>query len=79
MLNDRNLEHPPISHALRTGYPAQRKPLLCDTCKDVIQTGEYYGECDGRIICSDCIEDEWKELTAQEKFVALGYDSKFNG
>ena len=76
---DRDLEHPAITHALRTGYPAPHKPLLCDTCKEVIQTGEYYGEYDGRIICSDCIEDEWKELTAQEKFVALGYDSQFNG
>jgi predicted metal-binding protein len=73
------LEHPAISHALRTGYPAQHKPLRCDTCKEVIQPSEHYGECDGRIICSDCIEDEWKELTAKEKFAALGYDSKFNG
>lgn len=73
------LEHPAISHALRTGYPTQHKPLLCDTCKDVIQPGETYGECDGRLICSDCIEDEWKELTASEKFGKLGYDYKFNG
>ena len=79
MLNDSNLEYPAISHALRTGYPTQHKPLLCDTCKEVIQTGEYYGECDGRITCTDCIEDEWKELTAKEKFERLGYDSKFNG
>ena len=72
-------DHPDIATALATGYPKLYNPLLCDACKDVIQTGEYYGECDGRIICSDCIEDEWKELTAEEKFVALGYDSKFNG
>lgn len=61
------------------GYPKPNKPILCDTCKEVIQPGEYYGDCDGRLICSDCIEDEWKELTASEKFVALGYNSKFNG
>ena len=72
-------EAPDITTALATGYPKLYKPLLCDTCKDVIQTGEYYGECDGRLVCSDCIKDEWKELTAQEKFERLGYDSKFNG
>ena len=72
-------EAPDITRTLRTGYPELYKPLLCDTCKDVIQTGEYYGECDGRIICTDCIEDEWKELTAKEKFERLGYNSKLNG
>ena len=72
-------DHPDIATALATGYHKLYKPLLCDTCKDVIQTGEYYGECDGRIICEDCIEDEWRELTAREKFERLGYDSKFNG
>ena len=72
-------EHPDVTRTLATGYHKLYKPLLCDTCKEVIQPGEYYGECDGRLICTDCIEDEWKELTAQEKFVALGYDYKFNG
>ena len=73
------LEHPAIARTLATGYPKPYKPLLCDTCKDVIQPNEPYGECDGRLICTDCIEDEWKELTAQEKFVVLGYNSKLNG
>lgn len=72
-------EHPDIATALATGYHKPYKPLICDTCKDEIQPNETYGECDGRLICSDCIEDEWKELTAKEKFVALGYDYKFNG
>ena len=72
-------DHPDIAIVLATGYPKPYKPLLCDTCKDVIQPGETYGECDGRKVCSDCIEDEWKELTASEKFVALGYNPKFNG
>jgi hypothetical protein len=75
----KQLEHPAITRTLATGYPEPYKPLLCDTCKDVIQPGEYYGECDGRLICSDCIEDEWKELTAKEKFERLGYNTKFNG
>ena len=72
-------EHPDIATALSTGYHKPYKPLICDTCKDEISSHEIHGECDGRIICTDCIEDEWKELTAQEKFVALGYDYKFNG
>lgn len=72
-------EHPDIATALATGYHKPYKPLICDTCKDEISPHEIHGECDGRIICTDCIEDEWKELTAQEKFVALGYDYKFNG
>ena len=73
------LEHPDITTALSTGYHKLYKPILCDTCKEDIQPDEYYGECDGRIICTDCIEGEWKELTAKEKFERLGYDSKFNG
>lgn len=72
-------DHPDITTALATGYPKLYKPLICDTCKDEISSREIHGECDGRIICTDCIEDEWKELTTSEKFVALGYDSKFNG
>ena len=75
----KQLEAPDITRTLATGYPKLYKPLLCDTCKDVIQPGEYYGECDGRLICSDCIEDEWKELTVQEKADKLGYDVRFNG
>ena len=63
---DQHLQHPYITAALATGYPKPYKPLLCDTCKDVIQPGEYYGECDGRLICSDCIEDEWKALDGKE-------------
>lgn len=78
-MSDKYLQHPDITRTLATGYPKPYKTLLCDTCKDEIQPNETYGECDGRLICSDCIEDEWKELTAQEKFVALGYDYKFNG
>lgn len=72
-------DHHDITTALATGYSKLYKPLRCDTCKEVIQPGETYGEWDGRKACSDCIEDEWKELTASEKFVALGYNSKLNG
>lgn len=74
-----NIEHPAITRIERTGYHKRYKPIICDTCKDVIQPGETYGECDGRLICTDCIEDEWKELTASEKFMHLGYLVKFNG
>lgn len=72
-------DHQDIATALATGYSKLYKPILCDTCTYTIRQWDDYGECDGRIICADCIEDEWKELTAQEKFVALGYDSKLNG
>ena len=75
----KQLEHPDITTALATGYHKPYKPLLCDTCQGEISSHEVYGDCDGRLICTDCIEDEWVELTAKEKFVALGYDSKFNG
>lgn len=76
---DSLLQHPDITTALATGYHKLYKPLLCDTCKGNISSHEIHGECDGRIICTDCIEDEWKELTAGEKFERLGYNSKFNG
>ena len=73
------LEHPAITMIGQTGYHKPYEPLICDICKDVIQIGEYYGECEGRNICEDCIEDEWKELTAKEKIICLGYDAEYFG
>jgi hypothetical protein len=72
-------DHPDITTALATGYHKPYKPLLCGVCGEVIQIGEYYGEFSGKSVCSDCLEDEWQELTVQEKADKLGYNAKFNG
>lgn len=72
-------DHPDITTALATGYHKLYKPLLCDTCKEVIQPNEYYGEFNGKTICNDCVEEEWRDLTDEERIVRLGYNSQFNG
>lgn len=70
------LEHPDITRIQRTGYPVPLCELLCTQCHQPIYSGETYGVCDHRVICADCLEEEWGELTVGEKFDILGYIKK---
>jgi|GEM_PF-5662899 len=76
------LQHVLVTQIERTGYPAalriDRAPL-CARCGQAIAPFTAYGQYDGRAVCPDCIDDEWRELTAREKFAALGFDLKFDG
>ena len=48
--------------------------IRCDRCLTVLQKGELYGECDGRILCSECADEEWGELSDEEKLELLGFE-----
>lgn len=49
---------------------------ICGKCHGEIYLGEEYGEDDlGGIICHDCIEDKWRDLTLIEKLDVFGYHS----
>lgn len=48
----------------------------CSRCKGEIYDNEVWGEDElCRPVCIDCLEEEWKELSASEKFERLGYDA----
>ena len=48
---------------------------VCSKCKGEIYLYEEYGEDrEGKVICSDCVEDEWKNLSLAEKLDVFGYD-----
>ncbi|MEG2526750.1 MAG: hypothetical protein RSA62_05975 [Oscillospiraceae bacterium] len=71
------LQHCEITKIERNGY-AYTGTLVCDTCRNEIGT-EFYGELDGRLVCGDCVEQEFAELSAPEKIEKLGYTAEFNG
>lgn len=64
-MDDRNLEHPDITSAGRTGYPCRKKeeypicPICGEICDTVFcdRTGELIG-------CDECVseKDAWEEL-----------------
>ncbi len=68
------LEHPAIARAQAEGYPEQPHILYCSKCGGEIYSGEEYGTYYEEILCSDCIEAKWNELTVSEKFLFLGYE-----
>ena len=68
-------EHPGLARAQETGYPAEDVAGICTVCRQPIYTGEVWGRCGGRVVCADCLEDEWAGLTVREKFEILGYDA----
>lgn len=48
----------------------------CFRCLGEIYDNEVWGEDEyHHPICIDCLEEEWKELSAVEKFERLGYDA----
>lgn len=79
-MHDRNLQHPEITRALRTGYPRPEiRPAaapVCQLCGYAVRPGELYGACDGKVLCGSCADDEWRELSPAEKLSLLGYDHR---
>jgi DNA-directed RNA polymerase subunit RPC12/RpoP len=61
------IEHPDITHARATGYPANyREPppepdyvFLCTSCGDHINEGDYYTVCEATadIYCLECTKE----------------------
>lgn len=57
-MRDRDLQHPDITAAERTGYPNRiHTGLSCDWCFGNIYDGEVYFDVHGEILCSDCMDD----------------------
>lgn len=63
-MSDRDLQHPDITAAERTGYPAGREPTwpVCPVCGE--ETDTFYKNADGVVVgCDNCIKtvDAWEE------------------
>ncbi len=50
--------------------------VRCSRCLTELQKGELYGECGGRVVCAECVDEEWAELTKREKLEMLGFDTE---
>lgn len=48
--------------------------LRCDRCGCEFFVGDSYGKMNGEKVCADCADEEWKELTPEEKLELLGFD-----
>lgn len=48
--------------------------VTCCKCRTQLMTGELYGVLDGRVLCGQCVDEEWMELTAEEKLEILGFE-----
>ncbi|MBQ1729516.1 MAG: hypothetical protein IIZ91_05625 [Oscillospiraceae bacterium] len=62
----------------RRTEPREEKPVrICRRCGGEIWAWEEFGEDgEGRAVCSDCAEDEWRELLPGEKLELLGYETR---
>lgn len=70
------IEHLDITRIERDGIPDTNRH--CDVCGDALS--ECYAEYNGMKICTECLRDEWDELTEPEKLAfmatACGYELK---
>lgn len=56
MFNDRDLEHPDITQALRTGYPHREEDdHYCEECGKYLPEDEIYEDENHKYLCSDCL------------------------
>lgn len=53
----RDLEHPDITCALRTGYPSwnQPKERHCEICGHELYASDTYEDFDHEFLCEDCL------------------------
>lgn len=76
MQNDKHLQDSSITRIERDGIPDTNRH--CDVCGDALS--ECYAEYNGTEICTECLKDEWDELTEPEKLAfmatACGYELK---
>lgn len=48
--------------------------VFCRSCGRELEVDEVYGECEGRTLCQDCLDNEWTRLSVEEKYERLGYE-----
>lgn len=66
---------PPEERGLEPPEP-EGTGAVCCRCRNELTRGELYGTCDGRTVCAGCLEEEWGELSDEERFSMLGFDVK---
>ena len=55
--------------------PEPRIVGYCHVCGLEIYDGPIYGKNEeGKLICRDCLDEEWSRLADDEKFEILGYE-----
>ena len=80
-MRDMDLEHPDITSALRTGYPAYQQEGGRPSCDDCGQeadpedgTYKWLYELDGDWLCADCLMERIKEMDVRDLADWLGCD-----
>lgn len=55
----RDLEHPDITMAIKTGYPYRRfhSPCVCHQCDGEIEEGDHAYDLGGYTYCEACVRD----------------------
>lgn len=48
--------------------------VRCSRCLTELRKGELFGVCGGRVVCGECADEEWSDLTAAEKLELLGFE-----
>ena len=65
-MNDKDLEHPDITAAQRTGYPQRvraKVAAFCSDCGAPIFPGERFLRIRGwGCLCQDCVENNWEAI-----------------
>jgi hypothetical protein len=54
--------------------PEEPIAAVCSKCQGEIYPGEVCGEIAGRLVCIDCVEDEWNDLSDFEKIARFDYE-----
>ena len=73
------IEHPDITAACRTGYPNRtyiKHSVTCSNCGFTAPEDgcdEFY-RWEGEIICGECMEEKFDEMSLMEKAALLGAD-----
>lgn len=47
---------------------------VCYKCLTRLREGELFGVCGGKVLCGECADEEWSELSQEEKLEILGYE-----
>lgn len=58
------------------GGPGESKRTgeRCSGCLEEMTENDVYGRCGGKTLCALCADDEWGELSGEEKLELLGYE-----
>jgi ribosomal protein S27E len=57
VFRDRDLEHPDITRALKTGYPTEQEldHYYCDECGECLDDQTMYEDSTHKYLCKECL------------------------